>query len=249
MEIVILPCLQSNYGYLVHNSEQGLTAAVDTPSAEVVLDALEERGWKLDYILNTHHHWDHTNGNLELKQRTGCTVYSPTADIPGVDHVLTDGSQFALGTEVATVMTTPGHTMDHIVYVFADTLFAGDTLFSMGCGRLFEGSPDIMWQSLSRLVQLPESTMMYCAHEYSEDNGRFAMSVEPNNADLKNRVAEVKALRAAGKPSLPVTMGEEKKTNPFLRAGSEEIRVNLGMTDASDVEVFTELRRRKDNFS
>ena len=249
MNVVMLPCLESNYAYLLHNEEQELTAAVDAPSAEVMLEELSARNWKLDYILNTHHHWDHTGGNLELKQRTGCIVYGPTADIPGVDHVLQDGSQFALGTEVATIMTTPGHTLDHIVYAFNDTLFAGDTIFSMGCGRLFEGSAEQMWQSLSKLMQLPDDTAMYCAHEYTEANAKFALSVEPGNADLQDRMAEVRELRAAGKPSLPVSMGMEKRTNPFLRPHSEEIRARLDMEAASNVEVFAELRRRKDSFS
>lgn len=245
----MFPCLKDNYGYLLHNEEQGLTAAVDTPSADAVERELSERGWKLDYILNTHHHWDHIGGNLELKQQTGCTICGPSGDIPGKDQTLPDGSQFALGTNVATIIYTPGHTMDHIVYAFAGQVFVGDTLFSMGCGRLFEGSPENMWQSLQKLMQLPDSTMMYCAHEYTQANASFALSVEPDNHDLQQRAAEVKELRACGNPTLPVSMGMEKKTNPFLRPHSEEIRIKLGMVDASDLDVFAELRRRKDNFS
>lgn len=249
MKVVMTPCLESNYAYLLRNDEQGLTAAVDTPSAEAITKELDARDWKLDYILNTHHHWDHIGGNLELKERTGCTIYGPTDSIPGVDHVLRDGSQFALGTEVAKIMTTPGHTLDHIVYVFNDKLFAGDTIFSMGCGRLFEGSPEQMWQSLSKLMQLPDDTAMYCAHEYTEANAKFAMSVEPNNPDLQARTQEARELRAQNKPTIPVSMGMEKRTNPFLRPHSEEIRDNLNMAGASDTEVFAELRKRKDSFS
>ncbi len=249
MEVIIFPCLKDNYGYLLHNEDQGLTAAVDTPSAEAVEIELSERGWKLDYILNTHHHWDHIGGNLELKQQTGCTICGPDGEIPGMDQTLPEGSQFALGTNVATIIGTPGHTMDHIVYVFAGQVFVGDTLFSMGCGRLFEGSPDNMWQSLQKLMQLPDSTMMYCGHEYTQANARFALSVEPDNPDLQRRIAEVKELRAYGEPTLPVSMEIEKKTNPFLRPHSGEIRATLGMADASDLEVFAELRHRKDSFS
>lgn len=247
------PCLKDNYGFLVHEPASGLTAAIDTPEVEPILEALERRGWRLDYILNTHHHRDHAGGNLALKEQTGCTIVGAAADahrIPGIELRVTDGDRFELGAAVAEVIDTPGHTRGHIAWHFAadHALFVGDTLFSLGCGRLFEGSPEEMWRSLQRLAALPDDTRVYCAHEYTQGNARFALALEPGNAALRERAAEVDALRAAGRPTVPTTIGAEKATNPFLRAADPALRAQLAMPGAGPVEVFAEARRRKDQF-
>lgn len=253
LQIVQIPCLEDNYGYLVHDPDAGLTATIDTPDAAAINRALEQQGWRLDYILNTHHHADHAGGNLALKERWGCRVAGCGADaarLPGLDQPLADGDRFALGSHVARIIETPGHTRGHICYLFeADrAAFVGDTLFAMGCGRLFEGTPAEMWGSLQKLLALPDDTAVYCAHEYTQGNGRFALSVEPGNPDLVRRMAEVQRLRAAGQPTVPSSLGLEKATNPFLRPASAGLRATLGMPAAPDVEVFAETRRRKDHF-
>lgn len=253
LEVARIPCLADNYGWLVHDPGSGLTAAVDTPDAAAIRAALDARGWRLDYILNTHHHSDHAGGNLALKAATGCTVVGCRADaarIPGIDITLDDGDHFALGGHAARVVETPGHTVGHICYLFeADrAAFVGDTLFSLGCGRLFEGTPAQMWQSLQKLMALPDDTRVYCAHEYTAANGRFAVTLEPRNPALAARLVEVAALRAAGEPTVPSTIGLEKATNPFLRPASPELRASLGMPDAPAVAVLAETRRRKDAF-
>jgi hydroxyacylglutathione hydrolase len=247
------PCLADNYGYLLHDPDSGLTASIDSPDAEAIERELAGQGWRLDYILNTHHHADHAGGNLRLKQSTGCTIVGARADadrIPGLDLMVADGDRFALGGHAARIIETPGHTRAHICYLFeADrAAFVGDTLFSMGCGRLFEGTPAQMWTSLQKIMQLPDETRIYCAHEYTQSNGRFALSVEPDNPALRARLHEVAALRAAGQPTVPSTLGTEKATNPFLRPASPALRAGLGLAGASDTEVFAETRRRKDRF-
>lgn len=253
LQIHQIPCLQDNYGYLIHAPDANLTASIDTPDAAAILQALRDTGWQLDYILNTHHHADHAGGNLALKAATGCRIVGAGADaarIPGIDIRLADGDRFDFGGHIARVVDTPGHTVGHICYVFdADrAAFVGDTLFSLGCGRLFEGTAAQMWHSLQRLMALPPDTRVYCAHEYTASNGRFALTVEPGNPALQDRLAEVSRLRAAGQPTVPSTIGLEKATNPFLRPDSPEIRANLGLASAPDVEVLAETRRRKDRF-
>jgi len=251
--IDMFPCLKDNYGFLAHDPESGLTACIDTPEVAPILAALARRGWTLDYILNTHHHRDHAGGNLELKAQTGCTIVGAAADahrIPGIELKVTDGDRFELGGCVAEVIDTPGHTRGHIAWHFAGdaVLFVGDTLFAMGCGRLFEGSPEEMWHSLQRLAALPDDTRVYCAHEYTQSNARFALALEPDNAALHRRAGEVDQLRAAGRPTVPTTIAAEKATNPFLRAAAPGLRAQLAMPGASPVEVFAEARRRKDSF-
>ncbi len=253
LEIHQFPCLEDNYGYLIRDSASGVTATVDTPSAAAIVGALAHKGWKLDYILNTHHHGDHAGGNLELKAKTGCRIVGPRADaerIPGIDIALGEGDSFELGSRRATVLDTPGHTRGHIVYVFAadHAAFVGDTLFAMGCGRLFEGTPGQMWDSLQKLLALPDETRVYCAHEYTQKNARFALTVDPANAVLAQRAAEVDRLRATGLPTVPTTIGRERQTNPFLRVGDPGVRAALGLTAAGDVEVFAEIRRRRNLF-
>ncbi|NJD08099.1 MAG: hydroxyacylglutathione hydrolase [Methylococcaceae bacterium] len=253
LEIVQLPVLSDNYVYVLYDVEFGSAAVVDPAEAGPVFEILDRRGWRLDYILNTHHHGDHVGGNLELKQATGCQVLGAAADaarIPGIDRGLADGDEVVLGGNRAKVIEVAGHTRGHIAYWFAeqDALFCGDTLFSLGCGRLFEGSPQQMWASLEAIRRLPPSPRIYCAHEYTQANGRFARSVEPANPDLPQRLAEVDQLRAEGKPTVPSTLEQELATNPFLRPESAEIRKHLGMPDVENGQVFARLRAMKDGF-
>ncbi len=253
LQIHQIPCLQDNYGYLIHDPDSGLTATIDTPDAAAIERALDEHGWRLDYILNTHHHRDHAGGNLALKATTGCVIVGSRADaarIPGIDVLVGEGDRFALGPHEARIFETSGHTVGHICYVFDDdkAAFVGDTLFSLGCGRLFEGTPAQMWTSLKKLMALPDDTRVYCAHEYTESNGRFAVTMEPHNAALAARVQQVATLRAAGRPTVPSTIGLEKATNPFLRPASPELRQTLTMSTAPDADVLGETRRRKDKF-
>lgn len=253
LEIVQIPVLNDNYVYLLHELRSGAVGVVDPAVHEPVLAELNRRDWKLTHILNTHHHPDHVGGNMALKEATGCTIIGPQADaarIPGIDTVVADTDSIHLGQEVARVFDVPGHTRGHIAYWFADSqaLFCGDTLFALGCGRLFEGTPAQMWDSLSKLRGLPDDTRVYCAHEYTESNARFAVTIEPGNETLHQRYHRIKEMRAAGKPTVPSTLGEEKATNPFLRPMSDNIRLHLGMADADDVAVFAETRRRKDSF-
>jgi len=247
------PCLSDNYGYLVHDPDAGLTACIDTPEVKPILAALSEKGWRLTHIFNTHHHFDHAGGNLELKQRTGCLVVGPAAEstrIPGIDVAVGEGDRVEFGAREVRVFDVPGHTSGHIAYWFPDegVAFVGDTLFALGCGRLFEGTPAQMWSSLRKLMSLPDSTLLYCAHEYTQANARFALTVEPDNADLVARAAEVDRLRTAGRPTVPSTLALELRTNPFLRAESPALQKTLGLDGADPVEVFAETRRRKDRF-
>lgn len=253
LEVHQFPCLEDNYGYLLRDAATGLTAAVDTPDAAAILRELDRHGWRLDFILNTHHHGDHAGGNLELKARTGCRIIGARADaarIPGLDVGLGEGEVFEFGTRRARVLETPGHTVGHIVYVFdADgAAFVGDTLFAMGCGRLFEGTPAQMWDSLGKLLALPDDTRLYCAHEYTQKNARFALTLEPANADLVARAAAVDRLRAQGLPTVPTTVGEERRTNPFLRADSAALQASLGLAGTDPVTVFAEAHRRRNAF-
>ena len=253
LQIHQFPCLSDNYGYLVHEPSSGATATIDTPEVEPILRALADRGWSLTHILNTHHHFDHAGGNAALKEATGCVVIGPRGErdlIPGIDRAVGDGDIVELGNARARVIEVPGHTRGHIAYSFADDriAFVGDTLFALGCGRLFEGTPQQMWTSLNKLMLLPDDTTVYCAHEYTQSNARFALSVEPRNAALVARAREIDEKLARGEWTVPTSMGLEKATNPFLRAASPDLRSTIGMRDASDVDVFAETRRRKDSF-
>jgi hydroxyacylglutathione hydrolase len=253
LEVVQLAVLQDNYVYLVREPASGAVGVVDPAVVEPVTAALAARGWRLSHILNTHHHGDHVGGNLELKRLTGCTIVGPRHDrarIPGIDVEIGEGDVYRFGEAEAHVFFVPGHTRGHIAYWFEDegVLFCGDTLFALGCGRLFEGTPQQMWSSLARLRALPDETRVYCAHEYTQANARFALTVEPENADLVARSRAVDAARAAGRPTVPSTIGEERRTNPFLRPDSPAIRRRLDLERADDTAVFAEVRRRKDVF-
>jgi hydroxyacylglutathione hydrolase len=254
LEIEMFPCLSDNYGFLIHDDEQGLTASIDTPDVPAIEAALERRSWRLTHVFNTHHHMDHAGGNLELKARTHCEIVGPRSDagrIPGIDRQVGDGDTFAFGSQRVDVLETPGHTRGHVVYYLprAKAAFVGDTLFAMGCGRLFEGTPDQMWNSLQKLLRWPDDTKIYCAHEYTAQNGRFALTVEPDNQALRERVAEVERLRAENVPTVPTTLALEKATNPFLRVWSRHLRETIGLPDGNDVNVFARTRALKDAFS
>jgi hydroxyacylglutathione hydrolase len=245
--------LRDNYVFLLHDPASGATAAVDPAEAEPVLAALGQKGWNLTHVLCTHPHWDHVGGNLALQRLTGCKVYGAARDrgeIPGLDVAVAEGDMVALGTVQAQVLDVPGHTQGHLAYWFREeqALFCGDTLFAMGCGRLLGGTAEQLWASLSRLRDLPPATRVYCAHEYTEANGRFALTLEPGNPDLAARMDRVRVLRGQGKATVPSTIEQERATNPFLRPESLEVQRALGLEGAAPVRVFAEARRRKDVF-
>jgi hydroxyacylglutathione hydrolase len=249
IEIVTVPCLKDNYAYLV--IAEGHCAVVDPSEAAPVEAALAQRGLSLTHILNTHHHWDHTGGNLALKAKYGAIVVGPAKDsarIPGIDTGVDEASGWQFGPHTVGILEVPAHTSGAIAFVLETAVFTGDTLFAMGCGRLFEGTAAMMHHSLAKLAALADGTAVYCGHEYTLNNGRFALGLEPGNADLQGRMKEVESLRSKALPTIPSNIGLEKKTNPFLRTGSAEIRATLKMEWADSVEVFAEIRRRKDAF-
>ncbi len=254
MSIHQYPCLKDNYGALVHDSTTGATACVDVPEAGPTLAALAERGWALTDILITHHHADHIQGVPEVKAKfPKARIWGPAKDkarIAFLDHELKEGDTARIGSLGAKVIETPGHTLGHIAYHFDedDVAFCGDTLFSLGCGRVFETPHAVMWSSLMKLAALPGETQVYCGHEYTEANGRFAATVEPGNPVLKARIEEVARLRAARRPTLPTTIAAELAANPFLRVEEPAIQAAVGMAGAEPAAVFAELRTRKDRF-
>ena len=250
LDVHQFPCLKDNYGVLIHDPASGSTASIDVPEAEPVRRALRDKGWTLTHILVTHHHADHTQGVEPIKAETGASVIGPKAEsakIKGLDKTVGEGDTFAFGGFEVRVLDTPGHTAGHITFWIpsADVAFAGDTLFAIGCGRVIEGTMEMMWNSLSKLAALPPQTTVYCGHEYTLSNARFALSIEPENDALKKRTAEIERLVAAGKPTLPTRIDVELATNPFLRPHSADIRKRLGMEKAADWEVFGEVRDRK----
>lgn len=252
-DIHLLPCLTDNYVPLVRDPASGAVAIVDPADATAVAAALDALGWRPTMILNTHHHPDHVGGNLELKARYGLTIIGPRGEasrIPGLDRAVGEGDTVAIGTQQGAVLDVPGHTAGHIAYWFegAETVFVGDTLFAVGCGRLFEGTPEQMWHSLNKLADLPGQTAVYCAHEYTESNIRFAVSVDFDNAALRVRELSVKAARRRGEPTVPTTIAVELATNPFLRADKPEFARAMNMAGADPVAVFAATRKAKDNF-
>ena len=249
-DIRIFPCLNDNYGYLIHDPATKSTASIDAPEAGPVIKALEKEGWTLTDILVTHHHGDHVGGVAELKQKYNCRVVAPNDNakaIANADLRVKQGDTVKVGSLAARVLETPGHTLDHISYVFdADkALFAADTLFSIGCGRVFEGTYPMMWESLLKLRALPDDIRVYCGHEYTAANVKFALTIEPDNAALKARADEVARQRAAGQPTIPTLLAEEKKANVFLRADVASVAAHLGMSGKSPADVFGEIRERK----
>lgn len=253
LEIEQFTCRSDNFGVLIREPKSGVVALVDAPEESSILAAIERTGWQPSIILTTHHHIDHVEANLALKEKFGLQIVAPAAEaskIPGVDRKVKEGDRVAVGEAEAIVIETPGHTAGHVSFYFpaSDVIFTADTLFALGCGRLFECPPEIMQQSLSKLSILPPETVVYCGHEYTLSNARFAVTVDPENAALAARVKKIEALRADNKATLPTTIGEELATNPFLRWSDASIRKHLGLEGASDTEVFAEIRKRKDNF-
>jgi hydroxyacylglutathione hydrolase len=251
LEIYQFPCLGDNYGFLVHDSESGETACIDTPETAPILAALEKTGWTLTQIWNTHHHYDHAGNNEEIKRITGCTITGPAGEadkIPAIDRAVDDGDTVMLGAHEAHVLNVGGHTLGHIAFHMEGHAFVGDSLFALGCGRVFEGTMAQMWESLQKLDALPDGTQIYCAHEYTTSNAAFAVTIDPDNEALSQRVAEISALRAANKPTVPTEIALERATNPFLRATDANVQARLNMSGEPAVDVFAEIRARKDSF-
>ncbi|MCZ4281630.1 hydroxyacylglutathione hydrolase [Kiloniella laminariae] len=253
LEVRQIPILSDNYCYLLRDPVSGAVAVIDPGEAQPVMQQAGSCGWKITHILLTHHHHDHIGGIAEIKAATGATVIGPAKEqqkISLLEQTLDGGQQLLFGSETAEIFSVPGHTLGHIAFWFRNSalLFSGDSLFALGCGRLFEGTGEMMWQSLKQYLSLPPETLVYCAHEYTLSNARFALNVDPDNSDLIQRVEEIERLRQHSQPTVPSRLGDEFATNPFLRPGDPKIRKRLAMSQASDEEVFTELRHRKDNF-
>jgi len=253
VHLIDMLAVNDNYSFVLHDDVTNVTAVVDPAQAEPVMAFLNEKGWSLDYILTTHHHWDHVNGNLALKKQMACQVVGNASEahrIPGIDIPVKPGEYFMMGSAKAQILLLPGHVNGHIGYHFPQTgmLFSGDVIFSMGCGRLFEGTAEEAFGSLKQIAALPDETKIYAAHEYTLANGRFARHVESDNPAIEAYMAACKDKRKQGIPTIPTTVAIEKQVNPFLRTHSASIRQFLGMEEASDAAVFAELRRRKDTF-
>ncbi|MEX0283602.1 MAG: hydroxyacylglutathione hydrolase [Paracoccaceae bacterium] len=253
LELVTVPCLGDNYAFLVHNADSGETALIDIPEADPILSELDSRGWTLSEILITHHHFDHIDGLDAVQKRHNATVIGASADagrLPPLDLAVAEGDTITVCGEEATVIDVSGHTVGHIAFHFPTSgyVFTADSLMALGCGRVFEGTMPMMWDSLQKLATLPPETTVCSGHEYTASNAKFALSVEPDNQALISRAEYIAKARAAGQPTVPTTLSEELATNPFLRAGEPALKAAIGMEGATDAEVFAEVRTRKDNF-
>jgi hydroxyacylglutathione hydrolase len=253
LEIEQFMCRDDNFGILARNKATGTVFLVDAPEESAIMAAIERTGWRPDLILTTHHHPDHVEANQALKKRFGLVIIGPAAEkdkIPGIDRTVKDGETLDVAGEPVKVIATPGHTAGHVSFYFPESgvAFTADTLFALGCGRLFEGTPADMLGSMRKLAALPLDTIVYCGHEYTLSNARFAVTIDPSNSALTKRAAKIEKLREEGKPTLPTTLAEEMATNPFLRWHDPAIRRNLGMEYATDDAVFAEIRKRKDLF-
>jgi hydroxyacylglutathione hydrolase len=253
LEIVRIPVLSDNYVWLMREPQSGCVGVVDPAVAGPVLAEADKRDWKITHILNTHHHGDHVGGNREIKEATGCTIVGLGRDkarIPGIDVTVEDGDRYRFGEAEAEVIFVPGHTIGHCAYAFREqrALFCGDTLFALGCGKMFEGTPQQFWTSLDRLRALPDDMRVYCAHEYTQSNARFAVTIETDNRQLMARSAAIDAARARGEATVPSLLGEEKQTNPFLRVDKPSVQKAVGMPGGDPIHVFAEVRHRKDVF-
>ena len=248
-----VPCRADNYAYLIHDPATGATAVVDVPDAAAVQAALGDQGWTLSHILITHHHDDHIDGVEAVRSATGAKVIGAAANahrLPPLDTAVAPGDSLAIGSETVAVLDVSGHSLGHIAYHFPDSklAFTGDSLMALGCGRLFEGTPQQMWDSLQRIDALPGDTLICSGHDYTRTNAAFALTIEPDNAALKDRAAKIKGQQAEGRPMAVEPLELERATNPFLRARLPEVKATLGMEGAPDVDVFAEIRRRKDAF-
>ncbi|MEP1207257.1 MAG: hydroxyacylglutathione hydrolase [Rhizobiaceae bacterium] len=253
LKIFQFPCRQDNYGVILDDPQSATTISIDAPETDAIIDVLEGKRLTLTHILTTHHHGDHVEGNEALKAKYGCSIIGPVdeaAKIPGLDESKGHGDTFEIGGHRIEVIGTPGHTLGQIAYHFPDqqVVFCADALFALGCGRIFEGTPQMMFTALERLAALPAETQVYAGHEYTLANAKFALSVDPDNSELVERAREIEVMRDNGKPTLPTTIAAELRTNPFLRANDPAIRAHLDMEIASDLDVFTEIRARKDRF-
>lgn len=251
LQIITIPCLADNYAYLIRDEDSGQVAVVDVPEAGPILGVLKDLNWPLHQILITHHHYDHIDGLEELRKATKAKVYGAAADsqrLPPLDLALTEGDTFKLGNETCDILDVSGHTIGHIAFLFkaASAVFSADSLMSLGCGRLFEGDFPMMWRSLQKFKALPDDTLVYSGHEYTMSNAKFALTIEPDNADLQARIKDIEDKRANNIPTVPASIGLEKATNPFLRADLPEVKALMAMADASDAAVFGEIRSRKD---
>ncbi len=253
LEIVTVPCLKDNYAFLVHDPDTDETAVIDVPEAAPIQAELDRLGWSLTDILITHHHDDHIAGVEELRDAHAARVTGAAADahrLPALDREVAEGDTVTIGAEAGEVLDVSGHSVGHIAFHFpaSEVAFTADSLMALGCGRLFEGTPEMMWKSLSKIMALPPETTICSGHEYTAANAAFAVTIEPDNAALTARKAQVDSARAKGQPTVPSQLATELATNPFLRAGLDEVKTAIGMSGASDVETFAEIRRRKDNF-
>ena len=253
LELLTIPCLSDNYAFLVHDPATGATALVDVPEAAPIAKALANKGWTLSHILLTHHHWDHVDGLAALLADHPAIVVGAATDahrLPPLDIALSEGETIEIGSESATVIDVSGHTVGHIAYHFPDSalLFTADSLMALGCGRLFEGTPEMMFDSLSKLAALPPETTLCSGHEYTQSNAKFALTIEPENSALISRVGAIDTARAAGQPTVPSTLADELATNPFLRGHIPEVQTSVGLPGADPAVVFAEVRKRKDAF-
>ncbi len=253
LQIVTVPCLSDNYAYLAHDAATGATAVIDVPDAIPILNALSARGWHASHILITHHHDDHIAGVKTVSAATGARVIGAAADahrLPPLDEAVTDGDVIRIGMDRGQVIAVPGHTNGHLAFHFPDSkvVFTADSLMACGCGRLFEGTPEQMWESLTKLMRLPAETLVCSGHEYTASNIRFALTVDPQNAALRARAAQVTQARANGEATVPTLLSEELATNPYLRCANAAIRAQLGLSAATDAEVFAHIRALKDKF-
>ncbi len=253
LELVTIPCLKDNYAYLVHDAESGETAVIDVPEAGPISAALKEQGWTLSHILLTHHHWDHIDGVADLLKDHLAQVIGAEADahrLPPLDIAVAEGDTLRIGGEPVQVIDVSGHTVGHIAFYFPDSklAFTADSLMALGCGRLFEGTPDQMFDSLSKLAALPADTLICSGHEYTQSNAKFALTIDPDNPALISRIEQVQKARAEGKATVPSLLSEELATNPFLRCNDPKVKALVGMIDAQPSSVFAEIRKRKDSF-
>ncbi|MCU9838809.1 hydroxyacylglutathione hydrolase [Ruegeria sp. WL0004] len=253
LEIVTIPCLSDNYAYLAHDATSGETALVDAPEAGPILAELATRDWRLSHVLLTHHHWDHVDALPEILATHPARVIGAAADahrLPPLDMAVAEGDRFDIGGEPVEVLDVSGHTVGHLAFYLpkSNAVFTADSLMALGCGRLFEGTPEQMWTSLSKLADLPDDTVVCSGHEYTQSNARFALTIDIGNDALKKRAAEIDQARAAGHPTVPSMLGLEKATNPFLRAADPDIQAHLGLSGADPAKVFAEIRGRKDRF-